>query len=90
MDSAELSKLEENIHRAIEIIQKLARENQKLVQENRNLIGQIQQMDLMINELKSRSMIDDNSSQQLSHYKEKERKIRQKIQQMLEKLEAIR
>lgn len=90
MDSSELSKLEEKIHRAIEIIQKLARENQKLVQENRNLIEQIQQKDLMIIDLKNRSMIDDNASQQLSHYKEKERKIRQKIQQMLDKLEAIR
>ncbi|MDZ7333022.1 MAG: hypothetical protein ONB31_13695 [candidate division KSB1 bacterium] len=90
MDYAELSKLEENIRRAIGIIHKLARENQKLVQENRNLIGQVQQMELMINELKNRSVIEDNSSQQLSHYKEKERKIRQKIQQMLEKLETIR
>lgn len=90
MEYSELIKLEENVKRAIEVIEKLVRENQKLMQENSNLISQIQEKDQIIRELKIRSDGEDAYYQKLSYYKEKEGKIRKKIQQILEKLEAIR
>ncbi len=90
MEYSELSKLEENVKRAIEVIQKLVRENQRLMEENLNLANQIQEKDQIISELKNRNDNGDAHYQKLSYYKEKEGKLRQKIQQMLEKLEAIR
>jgi FtsZ-binding cell division protein ZapB len=89
MDYTELDKLEANIKRAIETIQKLQSENQRLKQENQNLLNRIRENERKIEQLMNLSQDHGDVSDQVSIYKEKEGKIKQKIQQMLEKLESF-
>jgi FtsZ-binding cell division protein ZapB len=89
MDYAELDKLETNIERVIETIQKLQSENQRLKQENHNLLNRIREYERKIEQLKDISQDDGDLADQIYIFKEKEGKIKQKIQQILEKLEAF-
>lgn len=89
MDKTELDKLENNVQRAIEMIQKLKSENQRLKQENHNLLNRIRENEKIIQELKNQFQADGDIVDQVYSYKEKEGKIKQKIQQMLEKLETF-
>lgn len=89
MDNTELDKLENNIQRAIEMIQKLKSENQRLKQENHNLLNRIRENEKIIQELKNQFQADGDIVDQVYIYKEKEGKIKNKIQQMLEKLETF-
>jgi len=89
MDYAALDKLEANIKRATETIQKLQSENQRLKQENLNLLNRIRENEHTIQQLGNQYQDDDEVAEQLYIYKEKEEKIKQKIQQMLEKLEIF-
>ena len=89
MDYAELNQLEKNIKRAIEIIQKLVIENQGLRQENEKLIYQIQINERIIQQLKNETASNIDIEQQSRISQEKEGKIKQKVQQMLEKLETF-
>lgn len=89
MDYTELVKLEANIKRAIETIQKLQSENQRLKQENHNLLNRIREYEKKIVQLKNISQNDGDLADQLYIFKEKEGKIKQKIQQTLEKLETF-
>jgi len=89
MDYTELDKLEANIKRAIETIQKLQSENQRLKQDNQNLLNRIRENERKIEQLMNLSQDHGDVSDQVSIYKEKEGKIKQKIQQMLEKLESF-
>ena len=88
MDYTELEKLEANIKNAIDVIQKLQSENQRLKQENHNLINRIKENERIINQLKRLSQDNGYVADQLSSYETKEGKIKQKLQQMLEKLES--
>ena len=89
MDYAELDKLEANIKRAIETIQKLQSENQRLMQENHILLNRMREYERKIEQLKNFSQEDGELTDQLYIFKEKEGKIKQKIQQLLEKLETF-
>ncbi|UCE06691.1 MAG: cell division protein ZapB [bacterium] len=89
MDYTELDKLEANIKRAIETIQKLQSENQRLKQENQNLLNRIRENERKIEQLRNLSQDNGAVADQAYIYKEKEGKIKQKIQQMLEKLETF-
>ena len=89
MDYTALDKLEANIKRATETIQKLQSENQRLKQENLNLLNRIRENEHTIQQLGNQSQDDADVAKQLYIYKEKEEKIKQKIQQMLEKLEIF-
>jgi len=89
MDYTALDKLEANIKRATETIQKLQSENQRLKQENLNLLNRIRENEHTIQQLGNQYQDDDEVAEQLYIYKEKEEKIKQKIQQMLEKLEIF-
>ena len=89
MDYAELDKLEANIKRAIETIQKLQSENQRLMQENHILLNRMREYERKIEQLKNFSQEDGELTDQLYIFKEKEEKIKQKIQQLLEKLETF-
>ena len=89
MDYTALDKLEANIKRATETIQKLQSENQRLKQENLNLLNHIRENEHTIQQLGNQYQDDDEVAEQLYIYKEKEEKIKQKIQQMLEKLEIF-
>jgi len=89
MDYTELDKLEANIKRAIEAIQKLQSENQRLKQDNKNLLNRIREKERKIEQLRNLSQDDGDVADQLYIYKEKEGKIKQKIQQMLDKLETF-
>jgi len=89
MDYTALDKLEANIKRATETIQKLQSENQRLKQENLNLLNRIRENEHTIQQLGNQYQDDGEVAEQLYIYKEKEEKIKQKIQQMLEKLEIF-
>lgn len=87
MDYPELEKLEVNIKHAIEVIQKLQSDNHRLKQENHTLLNRIRENERTIDQLKKLSHDNGFVADQLNRYEEKEGKIKQKIQQMLEKLE---
>lgn len=89
MNYTELNTLEVNIKRAIETIQKVHSENLRLKQENQNLLNRIRENEQIIAELKSQFQDDGDVADQSYLYKEKYGKIKQKIQQMLEKLETF-
>ncbi len=87
MDYVELKKLEENIARAVERIQKLHQENQKLKDHNVNLLNQLREKDLIIRRLQNQPHDDYEVAENENELQEKEGKIKLKIQQMLDKLE---
>lgn len=89
MDYTELDNLEANIKKAIEVIQKLQSENHRLKQENNNLLNRIRENERTINQLKKLSQDNGYVVDQINSYDEKEGKMKQKIQQMLEKLESF-
>jgi len=90
MEQAELNKLEANIKRAIELIHKLLIENQRLRQENQGLLRRIHENERIIQEHENQDHFDGDLKDQLDIHREQEGKIKQKIQQMLEKLEAFK
>jgi len=87
MNDTELEKLEANIKNAISVIQKLQSDNHRLKQENHNLLNRIRENERTINQLKKLSHDHGFVADQLNHYEEKEGKVKQKVKQMLEKLE---
>ena len=89
MDYTELDNLEANIKKAIEVIQKLQSENHRLKKENNNLLNRIRENERTINQLKKLSQDNGYVVDQIHSYDEKEGKMKQKIQQMLEKLESF-
>lgn len=89
MDYTELDKLEANIKRIIETVQNLQGENHRLKQENQNLLRRIRENEEIIQELKIAAQYDGDAAEQLLNFKEKEGKLKQKIQKILEKLETV-
>jgi len=87
MDYVELKKLEENIARVVERIQKLHQENQKLKDQNVNLLNQLREKDLIIRRLQNQPQDDYEVAENENELQEKEGKIKLRIQQMLDKLE---
>ena len=89
MDYTGLDKLEANIKQMIETIQNLHSENLRLKQENQNLLNRLRENERIIQEFKNSTLNDGETAEQLYYQKEKEGKVKQKIQQMLEKLETF-
>lgn len=89
MDNTELDKLEANIKRIIETAQNLHSENHRLKQENQNLLKRVRENEQIIQELKIAAQYDGDEVEQLLTFKEKEGKVKQKIQKILEKLETV-
>jgi len=89
MDYSELKKLEDNINQAIEKMQRLHHENQKLKDENANLMNLLREKDQIIRRLQIRPQDDYRIADDADALREKEGKIKSKIQQMLDKLENI-
>lgn len=87
MDYSELKKLEDNINQAIEKMQRLHHENQKLKDENSNLMNLLREKDQIIRRLQIRPQDDYRIADDADDLREKEGKIKSKIQQMLDKLE---
>ena len=89
MDYTELDKLEANIKQTIETIQNLHSENIRLKQENQNLLNRLRENERIIQEFKNSTPDDGETAEQLYYHKEKEGKVKQKIQQILDKLETF-
>ncbi len=89
MEPAEIDILEANIKRAIETIRKLQSENHRLKQENESLLNRIRENERFIQESDNQNRAGSDIADQLSIHQEKEAKIKQKIRQMLEKLETF-
>ncbi|MFZ5518398.1 MAG: hypothetical protein ACOY90_17335 [Candidatus Zhuqueibacterota bacterium] len=88
-DYPEIEKLEEKVTRLITVVQKLYSENKEIKKRNEDLLQQSQEQQTLINMLKEQCYklqhIEDNTK----IYQEREENIRNKIQQMLKKLENL-
>jgi len=89
MDYLEIDKLEQNIKKAIGLIQKLLEENQRLKNENEELSKRIKEQQDRLQQHNKIPRLGEADEPQAQIYKEKEGKIKQKLQQMLEKIEAF-
>jgi len=89
MDYAELNKLEENVRKAIAIIEKLHSENLRLKRETEELVNKLNRSELTIQQLKNHYQSSRNEEDQYSYSKEKEEKIKMKVKRMLEKIESF-
>lgn len=89
MDWEHFEQLETRINRAVELIERLKIENQQLIQENRKLQGDSQSQELVIQQLREENQNLKQVQGESSLSKEKEEKIRSKIEQMLMKLDRL-
>lgn len=85
----ELENLEEKINKAVELIQKLNSNNQQLKEKNEDLLKQVNEQEIEIQKFTEETQNSKENEESLFLYKEKEEKIRIKIQQMLEKLDSF-
>ncbi|MFQ5674697.1 MAG: cell division protein ZapB [bacterium] len=89
MDWEHLDRLEMKIHQAIDLIEQLKSENRQLREENQKLLSESQSGELLIQQLKEENHNLKQIQNESSLGKEKEDKIRTKIEQMLEKLDEL-
>ena len=85
----ELKNFENNLRRAIELIQTLYQKNKELNAYNKNLITKIDEKEKAIQIIRAENQFSKSNKNQSQHDKIKEKKIRVKIQQILEKLESF-
>ena len=85
----ELDTLENNIARAIEVIQSLSQKNEELQKKNESLIANIIEHERKIQHLQEENHKFKNNPEIRYIDKEKEKKIRIKIQHIIEKLESF-
>jgi len=85
----EFNNLENNVGHAIEVIQSLFQKNEKLHNENGILSRKITELELIIKQLREEIQILKNNPGNIRFDKEKENKIRIKIQQIIEKLDSF-
>ena len=85
----ELNNLENNLGRAIELIQTLYQKNKELNCYNENLITKINEKEKEIKKLNAQNQFIKNNENLSQKNNIKENRIRIKIKQILEKLESF-
>lgn len=89
MDWEHLEQLEKKVYQAIDMIEHLKSENGQLRDDNQKLLSESQSRELLIQQLKEENHNLKQIQNESSFGKEKEDKIRTKIEQMLEKLDEL-
>ena len=87
MNWEHLNELESKINQAVSRIAQLQIENQKLLDENMKLRSESQSQEILIQQLKEENL--NQTKSESSFGKEKEEKIRNKVEQMLAKLDEL-
>jgi len=82
-----LNELESKINQAVSRIAQLQIENQKLLDENMKLRSESQSQEILIQQLKEENL--NQTKSESSFGKEKEEMIRNKVEQMLAKLDEL-
>jgi hypothetical protein len=85
----EFDNLENNVGRAIEVIQSLLQKNEALHKEIGILNSKNTEYELIIKQLQEENQKLNNNPDNISFNKEKENKIRIKIQQIIDKLDSF-
>ncbi len=87
MNWEHLNELESKINQAVSRIEQFQIENQKLLDENMKLRSESQSQEILIQQLKEENL--NQTKSESSFGKEKEEKIRNKVEQMLAKLDEL-
>ena len=87
MNWEHLNELESKINQVVSQIEKLQIENQKLLDENMKLRSESQSQEILIQQLKEENL--NQTKSESSFGKEKEEKIRNKVEQMLAMLDEL-
>lgn len=87
MDWEHLDQLESKIKQTVKRIEQLQIENKKLLDENMKLRSESQSQEIIIQQLKEENL--NQTKSESSFEKEKEEKIRSKVEQMLTKLDKL-
>jgi len=82
-----LNELESKINQAVSRIEQFQIENQKLLDENMKLRSESQSQEILIQQLKEENL--NQTKSESSFGKEKEEKIRNKVEQMLAMLDEL-
>jgi len=82
-----LNELESKINQAVSRIEQFQIENQKLLDENMKLRSESQSQEILIQQLKEKNL--NQTKSESSFGKEKEEKIRNKVEQMLAMLDEL-
>ncbi|OQX96187.1 hypothetical protein B6I21_01605 [candidate division KSB1 bacterium 4572_119] len=83
----DLEILENKIKLVTSLVEKLFLSNQELLKENKSLTNQLKDTEEQIKKIKSEGNNFVAESVDTEHYKDKEDKLKQKIEQILTKLE---
>ncbi|MFQ5823695.1 MAG: hypothetical protein ACE5JB_06540 [bacterium] len=89
MEMEQLEILETKINQAVELIGKLKKENQEMLNSNRELRTESESKDLIIQQLKEENKNLQQMHSKSSLGKEKEEKIKSKVEQMLSRLDDL-
>ena len=87
MNWEHLNELESKINQAVTRIEQLQIENQKLLDGNMKLRSESQSQEILIQQLKEENL--NQTKSESSFGKEKEEKIRNKVEQMLAMLDEL-
>lgn len=87
MNWEHLNELESKINQAVSRIEQFQIENQKLLDENMKLRSESQSQEILIQQLKEKNL--NQTKSESSFGKEKEEKIRNKVEQMLAMLDEL-
>ncbi len=87
MNWEHLNELESKINQVVSRIENLQIENQKLLDENMKLRSESQSQEILIQQLKEENL--NQTKSESSFGKEQEEKIRNKVEQMLAKLDEL-
>ncbi len=87
MNWEHLDELESKVNQVVNRIEQLQIENQKLLDENMKLRNESQSQEILIQQLKEENL--NQAKSESSFGKEKEEKIRSKVEQMLAKLDEL-
>ncbi len=87
MNWEHFNELESKINQAVSRIEQLQIENQKLLDENMKLHSESQSQEILIQQLKEENL--NQTKSESSFGKEKEEKIRNKVEQMIAKLDEL-
>jgi hypothetical protein len=89
MDLEQLEVLEQKISEAVRVIEALKVQNQRLANENRELLGEVQSKEQLLQKVQEENQNLNLLQKESSLDKEKEEKIKSKVEQMLSKLDEL-